>query len=69
VHNRQLFDARYPPGTSNRGEKVKIKRSSKTMFIQTGHEKRGGKGGRERALTLLNIHPEIKRCRKKYVTL
>jgi hypothetical protein len=50
VNYRQFFDARYPPETSNRRERVKIKESSKTMLIPTV----SGKGGRrgKRALTL-----------------
>jgi hypothetical protein len=47
VNYRQLFDARYPPETSNRRERVKIKERSKTMFIPTV---KGGRG--KRALTL-----------------
>jgi hypothetical protein len=49
VNYRQIFDARNPPETSNRRERIKIKESSKTMLIQTVR----GKGGRGKpALTL-----------------
>jgi len=48
VNYRQLFEAKCPPQTSNRRERVKkIKESSKTMLIPTvsgkGHEE-GGRG-------------------------
>jgi hypothetical protein len=43
---RQLFEARYPPGTSNRRERVKIKESSKMMLIPivSGKVRREGGG-------------------------
>lgn len=55
MNYRQLFEAKYPPETSNRRERVKIKESSKTMLIQLA----GGKWGREKgeACTAAVKHP------------